>query len=306
MARHDWRGTAWTRDDILLATVETYGLLPRPSRASTDAFLTLLREYWPTASAGTRAHVETTLRGNRRIDYRALEALDELTEGAAASAQTSEPAQANKAVETDWARKLREREARLRRTRGLERHGHETRERAHAVPTPHLTAPHLRAEPVRAATPDTIRPAAKTLQTPTAAPANAPASAEARPVADHARELLRHLAVTGEPGPSIQITESVRRLRETDMPWVELAVLLRLPSEAGNWIVADARGSAVALRALGVPTADAVDLVGRWHHRAPEGFATTYESLSLEECLKVVSTWRNAASDEQDASRHVA
>ena len=301
MARHDWRGTAWTRDDILLATVETYSLLPRPSRASTDAFLTLLREYWPTASAGTRAHVETALRGNRRIDYRALEALDELTEGGTARTEAHERV-ASEPVETDWARKLREREARLRRVRTLERHSHQARERARAVSAPHLSA----APPARAATDEPVRAVAKTLHTPSPEATSVSRTSEPRPVAEHARELLRHLAVTGEPGPSIQIPESVRRLRETDMPWVELAVLLRLPSEAGNWIVADARGSAVALRALGVPTADAVELVDRWHHGAPDGFAETFESLSLEECLKVVSTWRNATSDAQSDARHVA
>ena len=240
MERRNERAAAWTRDDILLATVETYSLLPRPSGSSTNAFITLLREYWRTASRGTRIQVEAQLRGCARLERRVLEALDELTD--ARVHVTIKASDANVSV----------------------RHPRPLGARREAEPA----EPPLRA-------------------------------------AEHARSVLRHLSATGEPGPAVQIDETVRRLRETDMPWVEMAVLLRLPSEAGNWIIADARGTAVALRALGIGTRDAKELVDRWHHGAPEGFVQTYEALPLEECLDIVGTWRRSAQPVESGNTDV-
>ena len=443
MARRNKSGTAWTRDDILLATVETYILLPRPSGASTSAFLTLLKEYWPTASAGTRAHVEGQLRASKRLDLRALEALDELTDadraareieararleaarmaapaatkvapaigvtaagastkdatgttvarsGAASSVVADEPkapfepfdeaaegavvepvrdaalaagddaalaagnvaagakvtggTAAAPAAITPTVRTISRASAPFARANGTSGQTSERRDGRSAGAEPkrrrfvvrqsltRVTAPastgtsepatssgsvrdRLRAAVGRSAnergstkaTPApvaTVLPlgegdrqdaAARTMEASAQAPSTSRAPA---PVASHARELLRHLSATGEPGPAIQIPETVRRLRETDMPWVEMAVLLRLPSEAGNWIIADTRGTAVALRALGVATGDARELVARWHHGAPEGFAETYEALPLDDCLEIVATWRRAAGEGRD------
>ena len=81
----------WSGDDILATAGETYALLPRPSRATTAAFLTLLREYWPNASKGTRMVVAHALRSSRRANPAVLEALELCELGGAAAVGHAKP-----------------------------------------------------------------------------------------------------------------------------------------------------------------------------------------------------------------------
>ena len=194
------RGGEWTGDDILLAAAETYAILPRPPAPVTDAFLIILRDGWPAASAGARLAIAQTLRGSRRVSRRVLDALE--------------------ACEMD---------------------------------------------------------------------------AVADTAADRAREALRALAGTAEPGPELQPATVLRRLRDARDPALELADLLRLPPGGARLVVRDARGLLVALKALGVEPEVARGFVARWHAAVPPGFAEAYAALTLEECLDIVAAWRGAA-----------
>ena len=255
----------WTGDDILLASAETYSLLPRPSGTATSAFLTLLREYWPAASGGTRAKVAQCLRCSARTATRVLDALDECETRTEAALLDREIAEADAAM----APVAELRAAPVKRTRVT-----------NVAITP-IAKPTLVTRPVE----ETSVVEASAAQ---------PASVEAGG-ADHARDAIRHLATTGERGPEIQPDVIARQLRDAREPTRELAALLRLPEGGAAMVMADARGVLVALRALGVETQVARGLIARWHAAVPPGFEAVYEALSVSDCLDVVAAWRGAA-----------
>ena len=93
MRSSDPTTVAWSGDDILSTAAETYALLPRPSGATTAAFATLMREYWPGASAGTRLEVGQALRSSRRIARNVLDLLERLEIGETEPVLEAEPSE---------------------------------------------------------------------------------------------------------------------------------------------------------------------------------------------------------------------
>ena len=289
----------WTGDDILRDAAETFSLLPRPGGAAREAFLTLLTGYWPGASAGTRAAVATALRGSPRVTRDVLDALDVLIDGgtAVSGADTDNAielptviARAAGVAHRDGLRvtaAVSGRAEPLRAEHGTERDGARTERRARVAP-PALAAPEPDAD-----------------ESPEPAAAHEPASPEQSLAADgdraaHARRVIAQLALDDSGAvPELQPERIERELEAAERPAPAIARLLDIAPARAAAVVAvpRARGTAVALRALGVGSVRAERLIARWRGRAPADFRESYEALRPADCLQTVAGWRRTDAE---------
>ena len=276
----------WTRDDILREAAETFALLPRPSTAARCAFVALLGEFWPDISDGTRTAVEDTLRGSTRVGREVLEALDALC--ADAVPQTAaRPALIARAADVSH------------------RAGMKVTATISGSARPPVPVDDAAGGRVVVDAPSFVHepPLLETGAGPTATGSVSGEPADGGPTsgrtanaaADHARAVLTHLASEASgAAPALQPAEIEATLRAAGSPAAALAGLLDIPMPRAESIVAlpRARGSAVALRALGVAPELAEELVVRWRGRAPNGFSESYAALSVPDCLDAVAAWR--------------
>ena len=289
----------WTRDDILRDAAETFSLMPRPSTAARCAFVALLREFWPHISEGTRLWVEDTLRGSARVGREVLETLDALVEGTGVEADDT--TEATRRIVIARAAGVSHREG-LRVTASV---AGRARPALPVVERPAMRsgerivvdAPPLAAEWDAADTaPDIVA---------------GPMPEASGGAADHARAVVAHLATDGTTAaPALQPRAIEAALAAASHPAPALARLLDITVQRAENVVATprARGTAIALRALGVAPGEAEALVTRWRGGAPNGFAAHYAALSLEECLETVAAWRrqDGALGSAANARHVA
>ena len=290
------RSTAprWTQDDILLAAAETFSLLPRPSGAAIEAFVALLGEYWPSASAQTRGKVGALLRGSPRSSPRVIEMLDLVS--APVAKRAPKPS----------ARNITIRSVTVGRADAEGEHRRQT-----------LSPPPLNAMP-----PITDRTAQEDLATSmwadmddqdrmtedlsdaveatwTSASNEAATplpSADEEDAAAHARAMLRRVALTGERGPVIQPRSIAERLARVEDYVPALADLLHLSESEGRAVLTTVPGTLIALRSLGVPAGRAVRLTARWHGVEPAPLLPPYRGLRLTQCLDAVADWRNISA----------
>lgn len=113
--------------------------------------------------------------------------------------------------------------------------------------------------------------------------------------AEHARRVVAQLAREGGSAvPELQPAAIDATLENAAQPGPALARLLdiSLARAAAIAAVPRARGTAVALRALGVTAVRAEQLVTRWRGRAPAGFRDAYDALGVATCLDTVAHWR--------------
>ena len=295
------RGTPrWTRDDILRDAAETFAILPRPSTAARRAFVALMREFWPDASDGTRQWVEGTLRASRHVGREVLETLDGLLDGGGAAGGEAAGGEAVGAKAPTAAAgpaplPLIARAAGVTHREGL---------RVTASVAGRAKAPVAVEENGRL---DVAAPPLAHEPAPVAALLDAEPEREtvSHDSAGHARAVIAHLATEGsDAAPALQPTRIGAVLRAAERPALAFAELLDLTLARAEHIVSvpRARGTGIALRALGVPADAAEALVGTWRGRVPSGFAAAYAALTLDECLDAVAAWRRQDAVLGDAA----
>ena len=242
----------WTGDDILLASAETYALLPRPSGTATAAFLTLLREYWPGSSGGTRAKVSQCLRGSARTALRVLEALDEYEGGSDADGLLI--------VEDEPASSLAEAELRLGDTPATEAApAHVEVQAAVAAPAPVLAEAPIATGSAHAR--DTIRHLAATGER---GPEVQPAviARQLRDAREPSRELATLLRLP-EGGAAMVMADARGVLVALRALGIETSVARGL---VARWHAAVPPGFESAYEALALP--DCLDVVAAWRGAA--------------------------------------
>ena len=294
----------WTRDDILREAATTFALLPRPSAAARGAFTALLAEFWTDVSEGTRTAVEDVLRGSTRVGIDILETLDALIAGigpgvasGVAPDITSEPAADGRPALIARAVSVSHRpgmkvaaavSGRARAALPVEEGIAERPASRITVAAPPLANESLGADtdddavapPTRGTTKDATKDVTKDVT---------------EDAADHARAVIAHLATgASDAAPALQPVEIEATLHAAPHPGPALAALLDISVPRAESVVSlpRARGTAVALRALGIAPGAAEAMVMRWRGRAPNGFAAHYASLTLADCLDAVAAWR--------------
>ena len=302
----------WTGDDILREAAETFSLLPRPGAAAREAFLTLLTGYWPGASESTRLTVSNALRGSPRVSLQVLSTLDSLSgrsiafeEETARQPSSGTPTVIARALDVSHRRGMRVTATVTGRVQqgGKFSSGEETA----APPRTIVAPPPLEGPSVApAGTTPVVEPTEERAET---AQENAARDGATHDRAAHARQVVAHLARDASTAaPELQPERIERVLEAASRPADALALLLDIEHARAAAVIAvpRARGTAVALRALGVAPVMAERLVARWRGRAPSGFRDTYAALSPGDCLDTVARWRRedaaAASELADRS----
>ena len=309
----------WTQDDIFELSAETFSMLPRPSGAAIDAFVTLLKEYWPGASTETRDRVARSLREGRHGCGRVLSALDRLVavDAAPRIVQRLSVTPPPLAVRPDWtaARVGTEHPAVLGAPRA-------PLLSSQATPLGDASAAdggsEIADDPNKGLAlsmfadlmdQDCLTDMASFADEADGTDGTADGIGEpgvegrAGEGAAHARAIMRRVLVTGERAPSIQPRAVAEALDgASDHVWA-LAEALHLPEPEARIVLSNVPGTLIALRALGVSAARAVRLTERWHGVESAPLLTAYRTLRLAQCMDAIADWRNlAAQGEQTAN----